>query len=663
MSDKQNWYLGQIVTEGEMDTIYTDVENAELNMAKEANLGQGPVATALRSGGILSGLGVTKLTVDSVQVTLGAARDSDGKRIALPSTASVSLVNLGDTPEGDTTNAQGDGSLTASSITAGEAWLSLFIAYDTNLSDARVDSLNNTIYFRQTESFHFELLIGTDSAAPATSRPNLADDRVLLADILLDNNGEIRVISTVDAICASSFDFANIGYGLDDTAALNGRRSDWVQLDPDGTNLELWHNAVKTGNPNNKAYFNIREGDPREMVFALAEAFNTPGDSTTVAGSELMGGKETTGSSLSAPGSATALDLSASSSIHTQLEEIKDKINTLLSRGTDTLTGDLTVTQDVTAAAVNVGATDRWWAVETVEPSGGDSLRLQATDHPQGGLNEITFMDESGSVVECLSSYMLRGTSTDMALGDSVKLRAGIGNDIEVAMSRHPSVGPYAWYTDFGPSGSPDIRMQLGANAPSRGLELLNGNYYIASKTVDIVLPFDLALRDTDPAVTEWALATGADNGDVGSNGIVLFQRAAKADDEVCIEFRDFPDGVIINNIDVMWGEGAGSPTRHLRMYAARHRMGQTSLGVLSGNPTTITSLKTVNDYIEFSGSNPSNWVERFTCNASDADRTLIRSTDKLAIGFYSTDAAVQCYVFWVRINCTYDVVNPWPVV
>ena len=662
MPDIQDWYLGQIVTEDEMDNIYTDMTASERNMAKEANLGQGPVATAPRSGGILSGLVVTKLSVNSVQVTAGAARDTNGKRIALSTSASVSLVNLGSTPEGDTTNAQGDGSLTASSITAGEAWLSLYIAFDTNLSDTRVDSLNNPIYFRQTESFHFELAIGSDSAPPATSRPNLSDDLVLLADILLDNSGEIRVISTYDAICGSSLELAQIGYGLDDTAALNGRRSDWVQLDPDGTNLELWHNATKTGNPNNKAYFNIREGDPREMAFELAQAFAEPGDASNVAGSELIGGKETTGSTLSAPGAAAALDFAADSSIHAQLVQLRDKINTLLSRGSDTLTGDLTVTQDVNMAGGNVGATGLEWAIDTADPGTGDSLQLSATNHPQGALHELAFFDETGSVVECRSSYLSRGASTDMALGDSVKLRAGRGNDIEIAMSRHPTVGPTAWRTDFGPSGSPDVRMNFGTVTPDgRGIEVLNGNYRIAEKTVDIAAPFNLALNNNASSMSKWALATGTYDGDVGSSSIILQQRAGLANDEICLEFRHFPNGAKLNHIDVMWAEDVGSPTRHLRMYAARHRMGQTSLGVVTGSPTTIDSLNTVNDYIEFGGTNPSTHVERFTCNAAEADRTFFTTWDKLAIGFYSTDAAVQCYVFWIRLNVTYTLVNPWP--
>lgn len=363
MPDVQDWYLGQIVNEGEMDTIYTDLAAAERNLARESHLGQGPAISAHRQGGILSGLLVTYDSPTSVLVSEGAARDGNGKRIALDDTtggtgASVSLTNLGDTPEGQAVGATGDGSLTASSITAGEAWLSLFLAYDTNLADTRIDALNNTINFRQTESFHFELMIGTDSAAPATSRANLADTRVLLADILLDNSGEIREISGYKAIISSTRDLNRIGYGPEDTAALFGRRGDWVAIDPDGTLFTLLQTAYDTSEPHNHAYHNIRAGSPREAMEQLIELYATPGTATKAGGSEVIGGRPVTGKVLSSPpGGAVALQMPAGS-IHDQLEALYDKVNTLLSRGNDTLTGNLVITGTLNVTGKITAATD-----------------------------------------------------------------------------------------------------------------------------------------------------------------------------------------------------------------------------------------------------------------------------------------------------------------
>ncbi len=104
-----NYYLGQIVGESDLDQIFTQLNDVERTLSKEANLAQGPVATAPRSGGILNGLVVTRTTDTTVTVTAGAARDSNGIRAALASAATVNLANAGDTPAGDDTLAVGDG--------------------------------------------------------------------------------------------------------------------------------------------------------------------------------------------------------------------------------------------------------------------------------------------------------------------------------------------------------------------------------------------------------------------------------------------------------------------------------------------------------------------------------------------------------------------------
>jgi hypothetical protein len=393
----QDFFLAQIVSQGEMDQIYADAEAAEHNMSKEANLGQttpvGPVGTvpnvdtnpgAEGSGGILFGLVVTKNAAQVVDVSPGAARDSDGERIVLPALATVSLVNLGDTPEGDITNATGDGAITASSIAAGEAWLSLFIVKDTNLSDVRIDGLGNSINFRQTESFHFELLIGVD-AATAIDRPPLNTSRILLADILLDNNGDIRVITAIDAIATSTRSLADIGYGPDDTANLTGRRSDWVAIDYNNSTaglageLTTWRDAAESGGPNGKAYTSIRGGDPRLMVRQLMSKFSTFGTASIVAGSELIGGKETTGSVRTSP-VGNSLDFATATSIHDQLVALKDKVNTLLSRGTDTFTGNLTLVGNLVQTG-DLTVTGLSTLDNTIvdAPDGSDGLTLQNT--------------------------------------------------------------------------------------------------------------------------------------------------------------------------------------------------------------------------------------------------------------------------------------------
>lgn len=345
--DSQNFYAGQVVTAGDMDQIYGDAEAAENSLAQEASLSQAAAASAAKKGGILDGLVVTKTSATEVQVTLGAARDSNGDRIPLASTATVSLVNVGDTPAGDITAALGDGSALASLIAAGnEAWLSLFLVADEILSDPRTDALGNNLYYRIEESFHFNLAVGSDALlGSATSRAALADGKVLLADILCDENGEIRVISVAplsntDAICGSSRDLNNIGYGLDNTPALIGRRSDRLAIDADGTDFNAFRNAADTAFPGNRAYLSIRTDDLRDALRTLLLYLGSTGTAALWGGSDFIGTRQTTGGALT-QNAAGALDYAANASLHTALLAIRTRMNNKASRYVDNVLGRL----------------------------------------------------------------------------------------------------------------------------------------------------------------------------------------------------------------------------------------------------------------------------------------------------------------------------------
>jgi hypothetical protein len=350
--DKQDWYLGQLVDEAAMDLIYTDVEAIVESLVSNANLGQGSTALAHRYGGILSGLVVTRSSDTLVDITAGAAADGDGKQIVVP-TSSVSLVRLGSTDEGDSSNALGDGSLTADSISAGEAWLSLYVAFDVALSNKVFDALDAEVWNRQTDSFHFELLIGADAAAPATARANLDSTRVLLCDILLDNNGYIRQISGNDAIANSSKDLNVIGYGLEDTAALFGRRSDWIAIDADGTNFILLQEAYDSSQNHNHAYHNIRAGSAREAIAEFVNLYATAGTASKAGGSEIIGGRPITKTIDTSPGALPSNIDMPTGSIHTQLEALYDFVKKVVWRGGDTMSGALTVSSNVSFGSSN----------------------------------------------------------------------------------------------------------------------------------------------------------------------------------------------------------------------------------------------------------------------------------------------------------------------
>jgi hypothetical protein len=357
MSDKQDFYVGQVVNANEMDDIYNDVEAAEQNLAVDLAAAQGTDPT--KEGGIMRGLVVSRATATVVQVTAGVARDGNGRFVELPVNASVSVVNEGDTLEGVAAGAVGDGSIVATTIPGGsEAWLSLYLVPDTNLSDPRMDGLGNPIDYRQTESFHFRLELGTPAVPKASSRASITADKILLTDLLIDDAGNIRTgLGTgVDGVGNSSHDFNEMGYGLEDTPALYGRRADWIAIDPNGTDFDLWKNALDTANANNKAYANVRSGDPRDALRQFLLLISEAGSASKFGGSEMINGRPVTGKTLSAPGSAVAAQM-PSGSIHAQLEALYNKVNTLLSRGSDTLTGSLTATAAIAAGTTLVAGT------------------------------------------------------------------------------------------------------------------------------------------------------------------------------------------------------------------------------------------------------------------------------------------------------------------
>ena len=524
MADRQDMYFLQQVQEDEMDTIYDDMETMETSLSQGIGLAQG--TDPAKYGGITSGLNVTKVVANQVNVTVGVCRNGDGQRIQLPSSAVVQLTNLGDTPEGDYANPVGNGPAIDSSYIPGgnEAWLSLFIVYDTNLSDSRIDGLGNPIDYRQTESFHFRLELGASGASgSASARASLATNKVLLADILLDDTFSIRTIGSKEAIMYSSADFNEIGYGLDDIPVMKGRRSDWLVIDSDGTDFDLWKDALDISKANSKAYLNIRAGDAREAIRQLLLRLTEVGSSTKYGGSDIINGHPVGGKVLSAPGSAVALQM-PSGSIHTQLEALYDKVNTLLSRGADTITGVLNIngnpiingnlavngnitistigilnafgttnlrnavigpftTGDVlhVRSAYNLDNTKNLLKIETTDSTNGDLLRIKKHALLEYGhmfLEDFHYITTISSTT--LDDHIPKQRWTDQvsATGDgSYQVTAG-GNERVFKISLNPTAGP-TFYGILGPDlFRPDLDPNIIMQIHTRSIALA-GDHYI----------------------------------------------------------------------------------------------------------------------------------------------------------------------------------------
>lgn len=168
--NKNNFYYAQLVQESDLDDIYSDVDEALQN-----------VLTDQAYYGVYSGLAVTEhdpvadLTVDVAQ---GVAYDQEGRRCYVPSSQTVDISE------------DSQGASTAVVNVGNSKWISLFVQYDTILSDQQTDGDGNNVYARESESYQFLVVQGAEAAAP--TRPALQADAILIADILLEH-GDTQV--------------------------------------------------------------------------------------------------------------------------------------------------------------------------------------------------------------------------------------------------------------------------------------------------------------------------------------------------------------------------------------------------------------------------------------------------------------------------------------
>lgn len=164
MANRRDFFFRQRVTEAELDDALSELEQADQNLA--ADLGVvGVVANA-----VVSQHGpVADLSVDVSGP--GIAFDSAGQRIFFSALQNVSV-------------ATDDGGVSTAVSTAGqEKIVSVFIKFDRELSDPRVDGNSLTVFFRRDESFKFLVVQGAQSATGTSVPPALRSDAVLLADV------------------------------------------------------------------------------------------------------------------------------------------------------------------------------------------------------------------------------------------------------------------------------------------------------------------------------------------------------------------------------------------------------------------------------------------------------------------------------------------------
>jgi len=179
MSDRVDYFFGQLVTEAELDFAQSQLEAADRNYALDTDAALVDLSASPNIDGGIHKAMATSFVGFTVTVTgPGVAYDHLGRRIPLAANTDVSITATGETAIGAGGTPTG-GSATDPGVGL-ERWISLFVRFDRLLSDPRVDANSVPINFQQAESFVFKVTMGTAAGSP--TKPPLESGMLLLAD-------------------------------------------------------------------------------------------------------------------------------------------------------------------------------------------------------------------------------------------------------------------------------------------------------------------------------------------------------------------------------------------------------------------------------------------------------------------------------------------------
>ena len=161
----RNWYTGLLVTEGMMDTAFSDVQNAIWKASGDKGF-----------SGVITGHKVGQDSPLSMNVVVsgGTSYTNEGKR----------CFNVGDTVVDCSVDRD---SISTAVVASGKSKIiSVYAVFDRTLVTPEYDVTNTLIFTIEEEAITFEVVQGTEVTLPtAPTPPSLRTDAVLLADITL----------------------------------------------------------------------------------------------------------------------------------------------------------------------------------------------------------------------------------------------------------------------------------------------------------------------------------------------------------------------------------------------------------------------------------------------------------------------------------------------
>lgn len=184
--DLKDWYVGQLVTEGEMDDAFAAVETSINRGWSDAGM-----------SGVISGFTVSQHTPQNLKVDVvgGLAVTPLGERVYLPG-ASTLVVDCEYDNNGDPT---------AVTTIGNSRVLSIIAFFDRSLSDPRTDALSQTVYFQRNEYLSIEVIQGAEAGSP--SAPAIPAGGVRLANVTLTYGQTSILTVNIDTVTARQWMF------------------------------------------------------------------------------------------------------------------------------------------------------------------------------------------------------------------------------------------------------------------------------------------------------------------------------------------------------------------------------------------------------------------------------------------------------------------------